>query len=47
MDIGKPECIYTVEPIEDPVPQERPEKTDQPDEGQPTPREPEKVPIGA
>jgi hypothetical protein len=46
MDIGKPERIYTVEPIEDPVPEKRPEKIDEPDERQPAPREPKKVPIG-
>jgi hypothetical protein len=48
MDIGKPERIYTVEPLEDPVPQTRPAKKDEPREPAPTqPREPEKIPAGA
>jgi len=48
MDIGKPDRIYTVEPIEDPVPQTRPAKEDAPGEPAPgAPREPERVPAGA
>jgi hypothetical protein len=48
MDIGKPEHLYTVEPLEDPVPQTRPAKSDEPAEPEPAaPHEPEQVPAGA
>jgi hypothetical protein len=39
VEIGKPKRTITVEPVEDPVPRERPEK-----QPEPKPREPEKVP---
>jgi hypothetical protein len=39
VEIGKPQRTITVEPVEDPVPRERPEK-----QPEPKPREPEKVP---
>jgi hypothetical protein len=46
MEIGDPERTYTVEPLEDPVPRERPaEPTESPATPSPTeePIEPEKV----
>jgi hypothetical protein len=46
MDIGKPKRIYTVEPLEDPVPRERPEAPAQPAAPERAPAEPEKVPAG-
>jgi hypothetical protein len=46
MDIGKPKRIYTVEPVEDPVPRERPEAPDQPAAPERAPAEPDKVPAG-
>jgi hypothetical protein len=47
MDIGKPERTYTVEPLEDPVPQTRPKKVDEPVEPDPAaPCEPDEVPAG-
>ena len=45
MDIGKPTRTYTVEPVEDPIPNEQPEKADTPPV-EPAPREPGKVPAG-
>jgi hypothetical protein len=45
MDIGKPKRIVTVEPIEDPIPRERPEKAPAPAPVEPLPREPEKAPA--
>lgn len=47
MDIGDPERTYTVEPIEDPVPQRLPEKADEPVDPEPAPSEQEKVSGGA
>jgi hypothetical protein len=38
MDLGKPKRIYTVEPVESPVPARRPEP-------EPAPAEPRKVPA--
>lgn len=46
MDIGKPKRIYTIEPVEDPIPQERPEKVNEPPAHEPAPREPDQVPAG-
>jgi hypothetical protein len=47
MDIGKPDRTYTVEPIEDPLPQKQPEKgDDEPADPEPG-RAPEKAPAGA
>jgi hypothetical protein len=46
MDIGKPKRIYTVEPVEDPVPRQRPEAPDRPAAPEPAPAEPDKVPAG-
>lgn len=46
MDIGKPTRIYTVEPIEDPVPQTRPIEVESPAAPQPAPPEPEKAHSG-
>lgn len=46
MDVGKPKRIYTVEPVEDPIPRERPEKADEPPPAAPVPREPDQVPAG-
>ncbi|MGZ4360034.1 MAG: hypothetical protein ACXVYM_07095 [Gaiellaceae bacterium] len=44
MEIGEPRRTITVEPLEDPVPRERPEK--EPERTQPErPREPEKAPA--
>jgi hypothetical protein len=46
MEIGEPERTYTVEPVEDPVPRERPaEPAEQPAAPSPAkePVEPEKV----
>lgn len=45
MDIGKPTRTYTVEPVEDPIPNEQPEKADTPPV-EPAPRESGKVPAG-
>ena len=45
MEIGEPERTYTVEPVEDPVPRERPaEPAEQPPTPSQEPIEPEKVP---
>jgi hypothetical protein len=46
MDIGKPKRTYTVEPVEDPLPQRRPDKVDEPSQPAQTPVEPEKAPTG-
>jgi len=47
MDIGKPKRVYTVEPVENPVPLERPEKVDEPLPNEPAaPREPDRVAAG-
>jgi hypothetical protein len=46
MDIGKPKRVYTVEPVEDPVPEQRPKTPDQPALPEPAPAEPDKVPAG-
>lgn len=43
MDIGEPKRVYTIEPIEDPVPRSVPEP-DEPEEPAEAPEEPEKVP---
>jgi hypothetical protein len=46
VEIGEPERTYTVEPLEDPVPRERPaEPAEQPDRPSPVeePIEPERV----
>jgi hypothetical protein len=40
MDIGEPERIYTVEPLEDPIPRRAPSLPPEPPEPE---REPEKV----
>jgi hypothetical protein len=45
MDIGKPKRVHTVEPIEEPVPQKRPEEQKEPAQPEPSPSEPEKVPA--
>jgi hypothetical protein len=48
MEIGDPERTFTVEPVEDPVPRERPaEPAEQPARPSPAeePIEPEKVPA--
>jgi hypothetical protein len=45
MDIGKPQRIYTVEPLESPVPQEQPAKVVEPPPAEPAPREPDRVPA--
>jgi hypothetical protein len=42
MEIGEPKRIYTIEPIEDPVPRTAPEP--EPDEPAEQPDEPAKVP---
>jgi hypothetical protein len=42
MQIGKPERTYTVEPVEDPVPRERP--AEPVEEPSPAPAEPETAP---
>lgn len=42
VEIGKPQRTYTVEPIEDPVPNESPPPEEAPAEA---PREPEEVPA--
>ncbi len=47
MDLGKPERVYTVEPLADPVPQPEPAKPELPDPEPSTPCEPEEVPAGA
>ena len=45
MEIGEPERTYTVEPVEDPVPRERPaEPAEHPPTPSQAPIEPEKVP---
>jgi hypothetical protein len=41
MEIGEPRRVYTIEPIEDPVPRTEPEPPPVPDE---SPLEPETVP---
>lgn len=41
MDIGEPKRVYTVEPVEDPVPRESPAPEEEPAEPL---REPEEVP---
>jgi hypothetical protein len=43
MEIGEPKRVYTIEPIEDPVPCTAP-APEEPDEPAETPEEPEKVP---
>ena len=43
MEIGKPQRTITVEPVEDPVPRERPEKVPR-ERPEPARREPKKVP---
>lgn len=47
MDIGKPKRIYTIEPIEDPIPREQPEKVAEPAPPEPAPRERVRVPARA
>jgi hypothetical protein len=47
MNIGKPKRIYTIEPIEDPIPREQPERVADPAPTEPAPREPTRVPAGA
>lgn len=42
MEIGEPKRIYTIEPVEDPVPREEPEREPVPDE---TPAEPATAPA--
>jgi len=45
LEIGEPERTYTVEPVEDPVPRERPaEPAEHPPTPSQEPIEPEKVP---
>ena len=45
MEIGEPERTYTVEPVEDPVPRERPaEPAEHPPTPSQEPIEPEKLP---
>ena len=46
MEIGEPERTYTVEPVQDPVPRERPAEPAQPAPPAPAkePAKPEKVP---
>jgi hypothetical protein len=44
MEIGKPRRTYTVEPVEDPVPREAPEREQDPAPAEPL-REPEKQPA--
>jgi hypothetical protein len=46
MDVGKPKRIYTVEPVEDPVPREEPERVIEPIPTEPAPSEPDRVPAG-
>ena len=46
MDIGKPKRVYTVEPLEAPVPQEQPAKVVEPPPAAPAPVEPAQVPAG-
>jgi hypothetical protein len=45
MEIGKPKRIYTVEPIESPVPAQKPEKVLDPSPAGPAPVSPEQVPT--
>lgn len=45
MDIGKPKRIYTVEPIESPVPEQKPDKVIDPSAPEPTPVAPDSVPT--
>lgn len=45
MDIGKPQRIYTVEPVEDPVPRQRPERPPEPAPVPPRRKEPEPTPA--
>lgn len=47
VEIGEPERTYTVEPVEDPVPRERPAEPAEPAAPPPAeePAEPEKVPA--
>ncbi len=40
MDIGKPKRIYTVEPLEDPIPQRVPVREPQPEPLPPRPQKP-------
>jgi len=42
MELGKPERVYTVEPIRDPVPLTRPDETPNEPERRP---EPDKAPV--
>lgn len=44
MNISEPERTYTIEPLEDPVPRERPAEAP-PEIPESTPPEPEKVPA--
>jgi hypothetical protein len=44
MEIGKPKRVYVVEPIEDPVPKERPAESDDPVEA---PVLPDREEVGA
>jgi hypothetical protein len=46
MDIGKPKRVYTVEPLEAPVPQTQPAEVVEPSPAEPAPREPARVPAG-
>jgi hypothetical protein len=43
MEIGEPKRVYTIEPVEDPVPRAVPDP-DEPGEPADAPEEPEKVP---
>ncbi len=45
MDIGEPRRTYTVEPIEDPVPAERPSEPEEAPAVTPSPEQPELVPA--
>jgi hypothetical protein len=44
MEIGQPRRVFTIEPVEDPVPQLAPEPAEQ-DEPEPLPEAPEHVPA--
>jgi hypothetical protein len=46
MDIGKPKRTYTVEPVEDPIPREEPEKVTEPVPAEAEPRQPDRIPVG-
>jgi hypothetical protein len=43
MEIGEPKRVYTIEPVEDPIPRPLPEP-DEPTEPAEAPEEPDKVP---